>query len=610
MILSTLGRLLGERYTAVVQNRRSFSSGSILVHVEGLQALADVLTKLNQGTEAVRERVSTEKISDLSQKVETNVVKLVREFTQYQRDLRTCASLQENSQALASKLSSRDSARARMCRELRNWLNSLFECVSGHQENKSDGGQVIKSILADADSRMQQLQVALDKARDCIIKYNVNQGDVSARMGADWKSSSSSHEGVSEALSLWESWKASMHYEQVAEATDACMQQSIAACAAGLGALLGVEHEARRQKTEKVQETLMAAGKAADSEAALHSSNPLLLVPATPLTRAAEHLLQTMKAQVASLQHASIVYDDVLRLHNAESQCLDLHGEKYTLKQNVVNAVLEASKVHTQARTRLRKAETLKHLCEEDPSLLDEEGKSLEEMHASILEKRRALKDAANVLHTALMSLLEVQDYFPEVYMHIKSGLPHELLSVWRPDLAMDMFEEREILQSGSNHTVYKAKLDGKMYALKEFKMTSDDGLKALLKEAAMLRKMRHPTIVEIVSVFEDNIKRRMLLQMPFFEHGTLDVWITSEAPEWRAVRTVLLDIATALEYLHSSSVVHCDVKPANILIAANCRGRLADFDISVDYATRTSTRFATIRVAYTAGFDAPELSR
>ena len=47
-----------------------------------------------------------------------------------------------------------------------------------------------------------------------------------------------------------------------------------------------------------------------------------------------------------------------------------------------------------------------------------------------------------------------------------------------------------------------------------------------------------------------------------------------------------------------------------NILVAANSRGRLADFDISVDTVTRTSSVYAATRVGFTAGFEAPELQK
>eukprot|EP00961_Rhodomonas_salina_P033016 444403-Rhodomonas_salina.2 len=49
-------------------------------------------------------------------------------------------------------------------------------------------------------------------------------------------------------------------------------------------------------------------------------------------------------------------------------------------------------------------------------------------------------------------------------------------------------------------------------------------------------------------------------------------------------------------------AVVHGDVKPANILIDARDKARLADFDVSVDAATRTS-----LTLAFSAGFTAPE---
>lgn len=605
--------LLGKRYTSIVQSRVSYSTGSILAHVQGLQSLADSLHQLSKdGSQGVCNDVN--EIGVVTRDVESTVSKLVSNFTQYQRDLRTCACSQHDSQALASKLGNRDTARASMCRELRDSLTLLVRCVRNEKRTLSDGRHVVGSALANANCRLQLLRDALDAARDCVVKYNVNQRDVSDTMGALFDASSSGSCDVVRALSWWQEWKASMHYEQVAGATDACMKQAITACSEGLSAMLGVDNQ-QQEKAEKVKEALKAVGKASDCEAALHASNPMLLVPVTPLMRAAEQLLQATSAQVTALQHVCTVYDDILRLHDTESQCLDLHGEKFALKHRAVEAMNEASKAHKQARARLRRDETLKHLCEDDPSILEEEGTTFSALQEKILEKKRALKEVATVLHTALESLLDVQDYFPEVCVHFKSGLSKELLAVWRPDLTIEMFDSRETLSTGANHTVYKGEMDGKVYALKEFRLASDDGLQKLLREAAMLRKMRHPAIIEIVGVFEDTSSnnkqdRRMLLQMPFFEHGTLDNWVKSEAPEWRTVRTVLLDVAGALEHLHASLVVHCDVKPPNILVAANCRGRLADFDISVDYATRTSTRFAGTKVAYTAGFDAPELPR
>jgi len=118
-----------------------------------------------------------------------------------------------------------------------------------------------------------------------------------------------------------------------------------------------------------------------------------------------------------------------------------------------------------------------------------------------------------------------------------------------------------------------------------------------------------------VVAVFEDPDpnRRAFFIQMPFYQYGHLESWIATYAPRGRAVRRALADVLSALVYLHSQGIVHCDVKPPNILIAADERARLADFDISVDLKTRVSVRYAKNRstcVGYTPGYEAPELLR
>lgn len=74
--------------------------------------------------------------------------------------------------------------------------------------------------------------------------------------------------------------------------------------------------------------------------------------------------------------------------------------------------------------------------------------------------------------------------------------------------------------------------------------------------------------------------------------------------------RQAFLDVLSALDHLHSSGIVHADIKPANILIGAGDRARLADLDVSVDTATRTSTIHAQTKtvLAVSKDFYAPEV--
>ena len=100
------------------------------------------------------------------------------------------------------------------------------------------------------------------------------------------------------------------------------------------------------------------------------------------------------------------------------------------------------------------------------------------------------------------------------------------------------------------------------------------------------------------------------------YENGTLDQWAAGDrVPPWTQVRGVLLDVLLGLGHLHAHGVIHGDVKPANVLVDGRERGRLADFDISIDSKNRTSAarvlRKSTVVATaqgMTTDFAAPEL--
>ena len=72
----------------------------------------------------------------------------------------------------------------------------------------------------------------------------------------------------------------------------------------------------------------------------------------------------------------------------------------------------------------------------------------------------------------------------------------------------------------------------------------------------------------------------------------------------------MLLDALHGIAHLHWSGIIHSDVKPANILVCVLERGRLADFDISIDTRMRTSAAWITRTIrGFTQGFQAPELA-
>ncbi|KAK3259643.1 hypothetical protein CYMTET_31371 [Cymbomonas tetramitiformis] len=61
-----------------------------------------------------------------------------------------------------------------------------------------------------------------------------------------------------------------------------------------------------------------------------------------------------------------------------------------------------------------------------------------------------------------------------------------------------------------------------------------------------------------------------------------------------------MLRVLEAVAHLHANSILHCDIKPENILVDDNGRALLTDFDISVDRGAQAT--IATSCVAGTLG--------
>jgi serine/threonine protein kinase len=140
----------------------------------------------------------------------------------------------------------------------------------------------------------------------------------------------------------------------------------------------------------------------------------------------------------------------------------------------------------------------------------------------------------------------------------------------------------------------------------------SEAALKTFLREARLLVRLRHPAIVTILSVFQYTHQNKCIfcVEMPLYHHRQLDQWVAKEQPCMDNICSAFSHVLGALQHLHAHAVVHRDVKPANILIDAAGRPHLADFDISVETAERTTVRnwanTTLLSLAGTTGFMAP----
>lgn len=99
------------------------------------------------------------------------------------------------------------------------------------------------------------------------------------------------------------------------------------------------------------------------------------------------------------------------------------------------------------------------------------------------------------------------------------------------------------------------------------------------LREAQAASELEHPNILSIYSYGEH--QGYPYIVMPYMPGGTLSEYVKEYGPlSLRDAQSYLQQIAAALDYAHQHGCVHCDVKPANILMGQDGQVVLTDFGI------------------------------
>jgi serine/threonine protein kinase len=97
-------------------------------------------------------------------------------------------------------------------------------------------------------------------------------------------------------------------------------------------------------------------------------------------------------------------------------------------------------------------------------------------------------------------------------------------------------------------------------------------------REIEILKRLDHPNIIRFLEMVDTT--DRLYLFMEFMEGGhTLMNYMNKQLSESEA-RSIFRQIAAAINYCHSTQVVHRDIKPTNILMSTG-RVKLIDFGLS-----------------------------
>ncbi|KAG8388215.1 hypothetical protein BUALT_Bualt02G0102500 [Buddleja alternifolia] len=152
---------------------------------------------------------------------------------------------------------------------------------------------------------------------------------------------------------------------------------------------------------------------------------------------------------------------------------------------------------------------------------------------------------------------------------------------------ATEGFDGQRLVGSGSYGQVYRGTLhNGTQIAIKVLNLQTGTSTKSFKRECQVLKRIRHRNLIRIITAC--SLPDFKAIVLPYMANGSLDsrLYPVTGSSDLSLIQRVNIcsDIAEGMAYLHHYSpvkVIHCDLKPSNILLNDDTIALVSDFGIA-----------------------------